>query len=56
MLLQLVEVSIVFVFLGGGLLVQDTESQEDQYLFENCLSILNKFAIRFLCFQLSKPL
>ena len=34
--IQLVEVSTVFVFLGRGLLVQDTESQEDQYLFEIC--------------------
>ena len=32
--LQLVEVSTVFVFLGRGLLVKDTDSQEDQYLFK----------------------
>ena len=31
--LQLVKVSTVFVFLGRGLLEQDSESQEDQYLF-----------------------
>ena len=35
--LQLVGVSTVFVFLGRGLLEQDPESQEDQYLFEICL-------------------
>ena len=34
--LQLVEVSTVFVFLGRGLLEQDSESQEEQYLFEIC--------------------
>ena len=34
--LQLVKVSTVFVFLGRGILVQDTESQEDHYLFEIC--------------------
>ena len=34
--IRLVKVSTVFVFLGRGLLVQDTESQEDQYLFEIC--------------------
>ena len=34
--IQLVEVSTVFVFLGRGLLVKVTESQEDQYLFEVC--------------------
>ena len=36
MLVQFVKVSTVFVFLGRGLLVKDTESQEDQYLFEIC--------------------
>ena len=34
--LQLVKVTTVFVFLGRGLLVKDTESQEDQYLYEIC--------------------
>ena len=34
--LQLVKVSTVHVFLGRGLLVQESESQEDQYLFEIC--------------------
>ena len=34
--LQLVKVSTVFVFLGRGLLEQDSESQEEQYLFEIC--------------------
>ena len=34
--LQLVKVSTVFVFLGGGLLERDSESQEDHYLFEIC--------------------
>ena len=34
---QLVTVSTAFVFLGWGLLEKDTESQEDQYLFEICL-------------------
>ena len=34
--LQLVKVSTVHVFLGKGLLVQESESQEDQYLFEIC--------------------
>ena len=33
---QLVKVRYVFVFLGRTLLVQDSESQEDQYLFEIC--------------------
>ena len=33
---QLVKESTVFVFLGRGLLVQDSESQEDQYLFKVC--------------------
>ena len=47
--LQLVEGSTVFVFLGTGLLEQDTGSLEDQYLVEICpLSILNKSAIRLL--------
>ena len=31
-----VKVSTVFIFLGKVLLVQDTESKEDQYLFEIC--------------------
>ena len=35
--LQLVKVSTACVFLGRGLLVQESESQEDQYLFEICL-------------------
>ena len=35
--LQLVKVSTVYVFLGGGLLVHESEFQEDQYLFEICL-------------------
>ena len=35
--LQLVKVSSVFVFIGRGLLEQDSKSQEDQYLFEICL-------------------
>ena len=34
--LQLIKVSTVFVFLGRDLLEQDSESQEDQYLFEIC--------------------
>ena len=34
--LQLVEVSTAFVFLGRGLLEQDSESQEDQYLIKIC--------------------
>ena len=33
---QLVKVSIVYVFLGRGLLEQDSESQEDHYPFEIC--------------------
>ena len=56
---QLVKVSTVFVFLGRGLLVQDIESQEDQYLFEiSPFEYLNKFAIRLLfpVFKLSNPL
>ena len=47
--IQLVKVSTVIVFLERGLLVQDTESQEDQYQFEICLSKHSaKFAIRLL--------
>ena len=58
--LQLVEVSTVFVFLGRGLLVKDTESQEDQYMFTICpcwtfWSYLTSDCY-FLCLQLSKPL
>ena len=34
--IQLIKVSTIFVCLGRGLLVKDTESQEDQYLFEIC--------------------
>ena len=35
--LQLVKLSTLFVFLRRGLLEQDLEFQEDQYLFEICL-------------------
>ena len=34
--IQHVKVRTVFIFLGRGLLLKDTESQEDQYLFEIC--------------------
>ena len=34
--LHLVKGSTVYVFLGRGLLVQESESQGDQYLFEIC--------------------
>ena len=34
--LQLVKVNTVHVFLGTSLLVQESESQKDQYLFEIC--------------------
>ena len=34
--LQLVKVTTVCIFLGRGLLVQESESQEDQYLYEIC--------------------
>ena len=48
--LQLVKVSTLFVFLGRGLLEQDSASQEDQYLFEICpvehsAQICHQFAI-----------
>ena len=32
--LQLVKIGIVFVFLGRGILEQDSESQEEEDLFE----------------------
>ena len=58
--IQLVKVSNVFVFLRRGLLMQDTEYQEDQNLFEICLvehsvQICHQIVI-FLWFQLSEPL
>ena len=34
--LQLVKVSLVYVFLGRSMLETDSESQKDQYLFEIC--------------------
>ena len=58
--LQVIKVSTVYVFLGRGLLEQDSESKEDQYLFEICLvehSAQNlPLDCQFMCFQLSKPI
>ena len=58
--LQLVKVSTEYVFLGRGLLEQDSESQEDQYLFEICLGEQSCAKLpsdcHLLCFQLSKPI
>ena len=58
--LQFVKVSTVYVFLGRDLLGQDSESQEDQYLFEICpvehSTQTLPSACQFLCFELSKPI
>ena len=58
--LKPVKVSTVYVFIGRGLLEQDSESQEDHYLFEICMvehSVQNlPLECPFLCFQLSKPI
>ena len=57
--LQLVKVSTVCVFLGRGLIVQESDSQEDQYLFEICLvehSAQNHYQIAISCVsRFSKP-
>ena len=35
--LQLVKVITMYVFLGRGLFMQESDSQKDQHLFEICL-------------------
>ena len=57
--LQLVKVSTLYVVIGRGLVVQESESQEDQYLFEICLvehsvHICHQIAI-FCVSRFSKP-